>query len=154
MIHALFRRAAFVAAVLFVLPAALPAAPQGLAAGDLFQSYELLTTTYYSKVDVQGILDGARKALAAEASRRGVAVSLPVMHARSSSAENVAQIAAEIVRAQNATHASETTLTYLAIDGMAKALGDRYTSFFTPDEYQKFNDALDPQKISCIGVLI
>src|SRR5439155_4040696 len=45
-------------------------------------------------------------------------------------------------------------LTYVAIGGMAKALGDQYTSFFTPQEYQKFNDALDPQKISGIGVLI
>ena len=42
--HGLFRRAAFVAAILFAVPAALPAAPQGLASGDLLQSYELLTT--------------------------------------------------------------------------------------------------------------
>jgi carboxyl-terminal processing protease len=154
MIHALFRRAAFVAAILFALSAALPAAPQGLASGDLLQSYELLTTTFYSKVDAQGVLDGARKALAAEAARRGVAVVLPAMHAGAGTGENVAQIAAEIVRAENATHESETALTYVAISGMAKALGDQYTSFFTPEEYQKFNDALDPQKISGIGVLI
>jgi len=152
--HGLFRRAVFTAAILFALPAALPAAPQGLASGDLLQSYELLTTTYYSKVDAQSVLDGARKALAAEAAHRGVAVVLPVIHAGSSSGENVAQIAAEIVRAENATHESETVLTYVAIDGMAKALGDQYTSFFTPDEYQKFNQALDPAKISGIGVLI
>jgi carboxyl-terminal processing protease len=154
MIHGLFKRAALVAAILFVLPAALPAAPQGLSSGDLFQSYELLTTTFYSKVDVQGVLDGARKALTAEAARRGVVISLPVMHASASSGENVAQIAAEIARAENATHEPETALTYIAIGGMAKALGDQYTSFFTPEEYQKFNDALDPQKISGIGVLI
>ncbi|HET9393865.1 MAG TPA: S41 family peptidase [Candidatus Rubrimentiphilum sp.] len=154
MIHGLFRRAAFAATILFALQAALPAAPQGLASGDLFQSYELLTTTYYSKVDVQGVLDGARKALAAEAAHRGVVVTLPVMRARASSGENVAQIAAEIARTETATHESETVLTYVAIGGMAKALGDQYTSFFTPEEYQKFNDALDPQKISGIGVLI
>ncbi len=152
--HGLFRRAAFVAAILFAVPVALPAAPAGLASGDLLQSYELLTTTYYSKVDVQAVLDGARKALAAEMQRRGIAVTLPVMHARAGASDNVAQIAAEIVRVQNSTHEPETSLTYAAIDGMAKALGDQYTTFFTPDEYEKFNQALDPKKISGIGVLI
>jgi carboxyl-terminal processing protease len=154
MVRALFRRAAFAAALLFTLPASAFAAPQGLASGDLMQSYNLLTNTYYSKVDVQAILDGARKALAAELAHRGVAVTLPVMHARGSDSQNVALIAAEIVRAQNASHEPETALTYTAIRGMAGALGDQYTAFFTPNEYQKFNDALDPEKISGIGVLI
>lgn len=152
--HGLMRRAAFVAAIFFALPGSLLAAPQGLASGDLLQSYELLTTTYYSKVDVQAILDGARKALNAELARRGADVQLPVMHPRSGAAENVSQIAAEIVRVQSATHEPETSLTYAAIRGMAGALGDQYTAFFTPDEYQKFNQALDPEKISGIGVLI
>jgi len=152
--HGLFRRAAFAAAILFAVPAALPAAQQGLASGDLLQSYELLTTTYYSKVEVQAVLDGARKALTAELQRRGSTVTLPILHARPTSGENVAQIAAEIARAQSATHEPETILTYTAIRGMAAALGDQYTAFFTPDEFQKFNQALDPLKISGIGVLI
>ncbi len=152
--HGLMRRAAFVAAIVFALPGGLMAAPQGLASGDLLQSYELLTNTYYSKVDVQTVLDGARKALNAEMAKHGADASLPAMRARTGAAENVSQIAAEIVRAQNATHEPETNLTYAAIRGMAGALGDQYTAFFTPDEYQKFNQALDPQKISGIGVLI
>ena len=152
--HGLMRRAAFAAAILFALPGGLLAAPQGLASGDLLQSYELLTTTYYSKVDIQAILDGARKALNAELAHKGAAASLPAMHARSGAAENVSQIAAEIVRAQIASHEPETSLTYAAIRGMAGALGDQYTAFFTPDEFQKFNQALDPEKISGIGVLI
>jgi carboxyl-terminal processing protease len=152
--HGLLRRAAFVAAILFAVPGSLLAAPQGLASGDLLQSYELLTTTYYSKVDIQAMLDGVRKALNAELVRKGAAPSLPAMRVRNGAAENVSQIADEIVRAQNATHAPETDLTYAAIRGMAGALGDQYTAFFTPDEYQKFNQALDPEKISGIGVLI
>jgi carboxyl-terminal processing protease len=152
--HGLMRRAAFVAAIFFAVPGSLLAAPQGLASGDLLQSYELLTTTYYSRVDIQTVLDGARKALNAEMQRRGATALLPAMHARTGAGENVSQIAAEIVRAQNATNEPETDLTYAAIRGMAGALGDRYTAFFTPDEYQKFNQALDPEKISGIGVLI
>lgn len=148
------RRAAFVAAVLFATPGLALAAPQGLASGDLTQSYNALTNTFYSKVDVQSVLDGARKALQAELTRRGVTVTLPALHARDNGPANVALIAAEIVRAENATHEPETPLTYAAIRGMAGALGDRYTAFFTPEEYQQFNQALDPEKISGIGVLI
>ena len=37
---------------------------------------------------------------------------------------------------------------------MAKTIGDRYTQFFTPDEFKQFNDALDPERISGIGVMI
>jgi carboxyl-terminal processing protease len=76
------------------------------------------------------------------------------MHARAAAGDNVAQIASDIARVQNATREPETILTYTAIRGMAAALGDQYTAFFTPDEFQKFNQALDPQKISGIGVLI
>jgi len=37
---------------------------------------------------------------------------------------------------------------------MTRSLGDRYTQFFTPDEFKQFNDALDPERISGIGVMI
>lgn len=148
------RRAAFFAAVLFTLPAGLLAAPNGLVSGDLVQSYDALTTTYYSKVDAQAVLDGARKALDAELARRGLAATLPVMRSHGNRDQNIAAISAEIVRAENVSHEPETQLTYIAIRGMAASLGDQYTAFFTPEEFQKFNQALDPEKISGIGVLI
>lgn len=153
MVHVLFRRAAFATAAFFTLPL-LAAASPGPASADLGQSYDLLTNTFYSKVEAQTLLDGARKALSAELQKHGVRVSLPAMNAGADASENVAAISKEISRAQNASHESDTTLTYVAIAGMASALGDQYTSFFTPDEYQKFNQALDPAKISGIGVLI
>ena len=37
---------------------------------------------------------------------------------------------------------------------MAKATNDRYTQFFTPDEFKAFNEALDPDAIGGIGVMI
>jgi carboxyl-terminal processing protease len=37
---------------------------------------------------------------------------------------------------------------------MAKSIGDRYTQFFTPDQFKQFNEALDPERISGIGVMI
>ncbi|MGA8532719.1 MAG: S41 family peptidase, partial [Candidatus Tumulicola sp.] len=43
---------------------------------------------------------------------------------------------------------------YAAIAAMTKSVGDRYTQFFTPEEFKQFNDALDPERISGIGVMI
>jgi len=149
-----FRRLAITAALILVLPVTLGAAPAVQPAGDLRESYELLSTTYYSKVDTQKMLDGARQALADEIHRRGLRVSVPQFHDQGSTDANVSQIATAIARMESATHQPSTLLTYEAIGGMAKSLGDRYTTFFTPDEYRQFNQALDPEKISGIGVLI
>jgi carboxyl-terminal processing protease len=141
------------AAILF-LPAVFGAAPAASTADDLRESYRLLSTTFYSKVDSQKLLDGAREVLVEDAHRRGTRVTLPDMRDAGNADANVDQLASAIARMQNATHESPTLLTYEVIDGMARSLGDRYTTFFTPDEYREFNQALDPEKISGIGVLI
>lgn len=149
-----FRRVALAAAVLALLPSTIGAAPIAEPSADLRESYELLSTTYYSKVDTQKLLDGARQALADEAHKRGVKVAIPAFHDAGGTDANVAQIVTAIGRLQDATHLSSTALTYEAIDGMAHSLGDRYTTFFTPDQFKEFNQALDPDKISGIGVMI
>jgi carboxyl-terminal processing protease len=130
------------------------AAPATNPSEDLRQSYQLLTTTYYSKVDAQRLLDGARKALIDEASKHHPHVNVPVVHDTGSPDGNVSALLASITRLGASLHLSQTQLTYDAIDGMASALGDRYTTFFTPDEYRQFNSALDPDKISGIGVIV
>ncbi len=53
-----------------------------------------------------------------------------------------------------AAHATPSDFAYAAIDAMAKATNDRYTQFFTPAEFKAFNEALDPQRIGGIGVMI
>lgn len=148
------RRLAFSVATALVLPLAAGAAPAVHAPADLRESYHLLSTTYYSKVNAQTMLDGARAALEAEARHAGARVSLPSLRDTGSGVENVRAIASAIVRLQGATHESSTALTYAAINGMANSLKDRYTTFFTPDQLRDFNSALDPEKISGIGVLI
>jgi carboxyl-terminal processing protease len=37
---------------------------------------------------------------------------------------------------------------------MAKAVGDKYTVFLTPNDLKQFRDGLDPEKISGIGVIV
>ena len=148
------RRLAISAAVVLALPSLLGAAPAVQPSDDLRESYDLLSTTYYSKVDSQKLLDGARAALEDYARKHNVRIAIPSLKDAGSEEANVAQIGDAISHVEQAAHDSSALLTYEAIDGMAKALGDRYTAFFTPDEYKQFNDALDPEKISGIGVLI
>jgi len=149
-----FRRMAITVAAILLLPASIGASPAVQPADDLRESYELLSTTFYSKVDTQKLLDGARAALTEEAHRRSLHVSIPQFRDQGTLEGNVSQVAAAIASVEDATHGSSTLLTYEVIDGMAKSLGDKYTTFFTPDEYRQFNQALDPEKISGIGVLI
>ncbi|HET9096967.1 MAG TPA: S41 family peptidase [Candidatus Baltobacteraceae bacterium] len=137
-----------------MLPVTIGAAPAANPAEDLRQSYQLLTTTYYSKVDAQRLLDGARTALAAEASKHGTHLSVPVFHDTGSMDGNLDEVLTSIKHMQTAAHLSKTQLTYAAIEGMASSLGDRYTTFFNPEEYRQFNSALDPEKISGIGVIV
>ncbi|HLI96632.1 MAG TPA: S41 family peptidase [Candidatus Baltobacteraceae bacterium] len=141
-------------ALVATLPLTIGAAPATNSADDLRQSYELLTTTYYSKVDAQRLLDGARQALATEAAKRGARITPPTLHDTGTMQGNVNEVLTSIARMQPAVHVSKTELTYAAIDGMADSLGDRYTTFFTPEEFREFNTELDPDKISGIGVMV
>ncbi|MFN2450197.1 MAG: S41 family peptidase [Candidatus Baltobacteraceae bacterium] len=148
------RRAVSIA-VIFALPLALfAAAPPAGAGEDLRESYQLLSATYYSRVDVQHLMDSVRDSLAESARKRGVRLTLPALHDSGNGGANVSALSDAIALAQNATHESGVDLTYGAIEAMARSIGDRYTAFFTPDEFRKFNAALDPEKISGIGVLI
>ena len=154
--HWRFRRWALAIALFAVFPTSIGAAPAAGPADDLRQSYDLLTSTFYSKVDAQHLLDGARQALAAEAAKLGAkSVSIPQLHDTGSVDGNVDEVLASISRVQSGDkRLSQTKLTYAAIAGMAKALDDRWTTFFTPDEYRQFNNELDPEKISGIGVIV
>jgi carboxyl-terminal processing protease len=148
-------RLALIGALLATLcgPGAAAAQLSTPAAVDLHESYTLLTTTFYSKVDVQKVLDGARTSLTQLMGKHGGGT-LPSLRAAASGESNISLLQSEVAKAAAKSHTSQTLATYAAIDGMAKSLGDRYTMFFTPDELKQFNDALDPAKISGIGVLI
>ncbi len=148
-----FRRVVTLAAVL-VLPLTIAATPLDQPSEDLRESYKLLTDTYYAKVDAQKILDGARDALSDAARKHSLRITLPDLRDAGSSDRNIDAISAGIARVQSATHDAGSDLTYGVIDAMAKSLRDPYTAFFTPDQFRKFNSALDPDKISGIGVLI
>ncbi len=123
-------------------------------AEDVQQSFHLLETTAYRAMDPQLVIDAARSALIANAHRHGVTITVPALHDTGDETRTASALDDAIANAAAAAHGDVTEYAYAAIDGMAAAFDDRYTQFLTPDEYRDFNEALDPDRISGIGVLV
>jgi carboxyl-terminal processing protease len=137
-----------------VLLGAAPAALPPPVAGDVHESYRVLTTTYYERVDPQALLAAASDALSDLAKKHGVTVPPPQLRVEPDTEATLAGLDAAIVGVADEAHGSPTDYAYAAIGAMAHAVGDKYTQFFTPDEFRQFNDALDPERISGIGVML
>jgi carboxyl-terminal processing protease len=121
---------------------------------DVSQSFRLLETTAYIHIDGQRLLDAARTALIQYAHQHGATVTIPQVTDTNDEDGTMDALDDAIVAAATAAHGDVTDYAYAAIAGMAGAFGDRYTQFFTPEEFREFNEALDPQRISGIGVLV
>jgi carboxyl-terminal processing protease len=122
--------------------------------GDVAESFELLTNTYYDQVNPQVFLAAASDALVAAAHKHDVTLTPPSLRVEGDRDATLAELDGAIANAAHAAHASPSEFAYAAIDAMARATNDRYTQFFTPDEYRAFNEALDPHSIGGIGVMI
>lgn len=129
---------------------ALPAAT----AADVNESYRLLAKTYYQPVQQQHLVDAARAALLAEAAKHHTKIAVAPIAADASVESTLAALDDAIAAAAQSAHGTPTQYAYAAIGGMARSLGDKYTVFMDPAEYREFNHALDPKRISGIGVLI
>ncbi len=155
----LFSRVRF-AAIVALLALATPsisfaAEPlsQDLAA-DVNQSYDLIDHTFYRNVDAQSLLEAARSAIIDEANKHHARLTLDQFPSNNGEDAAITWIDGAIANAAETSHVAPTTFAYAAIAGMAHAVGDKYTVFMTPDDYKAFNNALDPERISGIGVLI
>jgi carboxyl-terminal processing protease len=155
-LHQLMARptTAFAISALFCLGATPPDELPGPVAADVHESYRLLTSSFYNPVDPQALLAAAADALADEGHKRGVAIVPPILHVEAQTDDTMAELDAAITESADAAHAAPTDFAYAAIDAMARAVDDRYTQFFTPEEFRAFNAALDPERISGIGVMI
>jgi carboxyl-terminal processing protease len=152
-----FKRTAEISVLLALF--ALGATPASVAlpyqvAGDVAESFQLLTTTYYEAVDPQVLLAAASDALADAARKHGAAIPPPALRVEGDRDETLAALDSAIAQAARDAHAPPSDFAYTAIDAMAKATNDRYTQFFTPAEFKAFNEALDPKRIGGIGVMI
>jgi carboxyl-terminal processing protease len=123
-------------------------------AGDVAESYQLLTSSFYDTVDPQVLLAAAADALAATARKHGITMDPPTLHVEGDRDATLSELDSAIASAAHTAHGTPSIYAYAAIDAMAKATNDRYTQFFTPDEYREFNEALDPKAIGGIGVMI
>lgn len=123
-------------------------------AQDVRQSFQLLETTPYHSIDPKQLLDAARTAIVQYAHDHGATILLPPIVNAIDDDSAVSALDAAIVYAAQAAHGDPTLYAYAAIDGMANAFDDRYTQFLTPDEYRQFTEALDPERISGIGVIV
>ncbi len=153
----LFMRAAAASVLAAILCAGATPAATSLSyqvAADVGESYRLLTTTYYDNLDPQALLAAASDALASAARKHGATITPPVLRVESERETTLDALDDAIVASARAAHATPSDFAYAAIDAMAKATNDRYTQFFTPAEFKAFNEALDPQRIGGIGVMI
>lgn len=126
-------------------------------AGEIATSYGYLTDNYYKKVDPQVVLDSVRTQLLSAMRTGGVKnAELPVMHASDAAATNVRAIDREVEDADVKAKSkfSMHDLTYVALDGMMKSVGDRYTVFMTPKEYAGLNQGLDGGDFGGTGIVI
>jgi carboxyl-terminal processing protease len=150
--------AAALAAGIISLGATLPAtaaaalAPQ--LASSVNDSYRLLVKTYYQPVAPQRLVDAARAAIVDDARTHNLRVAVDPVVASDDTDGTLAELDQAIADAAESEHVPATEVAYAAIDGMARSVDDRYTIFMTPERFKEFNEALDPERISGIGVLI
>ncbi len=144
---------ALIVLAVFCMGAAAPPLPTQVA-GDVHESYRLLMSSAYRPVSQQTLLAAASDALSDQARKQGSTIAPPALKVQNDTEATLSALDEAIASSAAASHGNATTFAYAAIAAMTRSLGDRYTQFFTPDEFKQFNEALDPERISGIGVMI
>jgi len=123
---------------------------------DVTLAYRLVTETFYQPIEARAVVDGASHALSVYLHANGVVSPvLPDVHQPRNYGDGTDEISAAITAAvHQSPHTDERAMTFVALDGVAKATGDRYTEFFTPEKLKAFNAPLDPAAITGVGVLL
>jgi carboxyl-terminal processing protease len=137
--------------------AAQPAHLSALDATELSTSFTYLTGNYYKKVVPQEVLDSIRTSMLSALRTAGVKhASLPAMHASDDDNADIREIDREVVEAATEGKAKFTPhdMSYVALDGMMKSVGDRYTVFLTPKEFAGLNQGLDGGDFGGTGIVI
>ena len=110
---------------------------------------------YYGKVSYQALLDGERYGIQRFLAGQGIATRLAPGHARTvGEAEAEAQRLLNQALAKYGSRIDGRALSYAAIKGVAGSVNDRYTVYFTPEEYREFSSGLEPDQFSGVGLII
>ncbi len=157
----LTRLAAFALATAFLQsPVGSAASPTHLSsvdAGEISTSYVYLTDNFYKRVDAQAVLDSVRTQLISAMRTAGIKhIALPAVAAGLNPSGNVREIdrEVEVAAAESRPKFSAHDLSYIAIDGMMRAVNDRYTVFLTPKEFAGLNQGLDGGDFGGTGIVI
>jgi carboxyl-terminal processing protease len=138
-------------------PVSAAALPQlnGVDAAEISTSYSYLTENFYKHVDAQVVLDSVRSTLLSAMRTAGVKAALPPVHAAGTAAA-VREIDREVETAASESKRKFTLhdLSYVALDGMMRAVNDRYTVFMTPKEFAGLNQGLDGGDFGGTGIVI
>jgi carboxyl-terminal processing protease len=119
---------------------------------DVRNGYRALTKTFYRGVEPAKLIAGARHGIAEAYRKKGAAA--PAFPRSRPGEDALAQIVASIDAARGHGPLSETDVTFAALGGMARAAGDRYTTFLTPKDLTGFQAPLNPAHVFGIGVLL
>jgi carboxyl-terminal processing protease len=116
-------------------------------------AYSLLTTTFYKPVEGASIRAGADAAILDYARKHGA--KNPAIPAQDPAPSGeAAWILADVDAVAKTYHLDRDQTAYAALHAMATSTRDRWTVFFTPQEFSSFDAPLDPKAIFGIGVLI
>ena len=153
----LFGRAAATSALIAVF--CLGAAPAALpyqVAGDVGQSFKLLTSTYYEPVDPQALLAAASDALAETARKHGVTIAPPVLRRGGRSRRNASRARwRDCNRSAQTAHASPSDFAYAAIDRDGQGDQRSLHAVLHARGVQGIQRSVSiPQRIGGIGVMI
>ena len=119
------------------------------------QSAQLLLTTFYRKITPSEMIDSERDGLLAYLRAHGAGgaklpPASPSLDAKGAGDAALSEIDAAVATGKITGDLAVAT----GVKGMASAAHDRYTTYFTHDEYKAFDEVLDPTKLSGIGVLM
>lgn len=151
-------RIALLAIALFVSTVAANAGPQDITPTQqdvVRQSAQLLLTTFYRKITPAQIVDAEREGLLMYLRAHGAGeAKLPTTPAAIDTKTTGDAALGEIEAAIGTGKITGELAVSTAVKAMASAAHDRYTLYFTHDEYKAFDEILDPTKLSGIGVLM
>lgn len=119
------------------------------------QSAQLLLTTFYRKITPSEMINSERDGLLAYLRAHGadgakLPAASPALDPKSAGDAALSEIDAAVATGKMTSDVAVAT----GVKGMASAAHDRYTTYFTHDEYKAFDEVLDPTKLSGIGVLM
>jgi carboxyl-terminal processing protease len=111
------------------------------------EAVTLVLTTFYHELDPRALIVAEHDAL----TRYGHPPAVPANIVKNDASDVAVQ---QIDAVLPQTSASSAVVVAAALKAIAGATHDRYTTYFTRSEYHRFDDVLDPEKLSGIGVLL